>query len=332
MRLKLFRATDVPAAMARVRAELGPEALILSTRRTREGVELTAALEPDPIPSRPLEPRSAQHAPLAETDFTPHPTLPFPLPDPVRAALLDFHGVGRALRAALREGQLAACLAATFRFAPLALGPDAPPLLLAGPPGAGKTLTIARLATRLVMGGTMPVVITADGRRAGAAEQLSAYTRLLGADLVVASHPTTLARGLAARPAGAPILIDTSGIDAFDPVQREEIAALASVADTAPVLVLPAGLDPAEATDLAHAYRGIGARQLVVTRLDLTRRLGGLLAAAAAGLALTEAGIGPGAADGLVPFTPDFLAERLERGQAGLPLGPAAVEQPPEPP
>ena len=44
-------------AMAQVRAELGAEAIILEQRRTRHGVEITAALEPDeplliqPIPS-----------------------------------------------------------------------------------------------------------------------------------------------------------------------------------------------------------------------------------------------------------------------------------------
>ena len=77
-------------------------------------------------------------------------------------------------------------------------------------------------------------------------------------------------------------------------------------------MVLPGGMDPAEAADLAAAYAAAGASQLVATRLDLARRLGGILAAAAAGrLALTEAGIGAGAADGLVPLTPTFLAERL---------------------
>jgi flagellar biosynthesis protein FlhF len=49
----------------------------------------------------------------------------------------------------------------------------------------------------------------------------------------------------------------------------------------------------------------------VVTRLDVARRIGCVLSAARAGLALVEAGIGPGAADGLVPLTADFLARRL---------------------
>jgi flagellar biosynthesis protein FlhF len=80
------------------------------------------------------------------------------------------------------------------------------------------------------------------------------------------------------------------------------------------VLVLPAGLDPAEAIEMAHAYAAAGANLLVATRLDLARRLGGVLAAAGAGLALTEAGVGPGAADGMLPITPAWLAARLVSG------------------
>jgi len=77
--------------------------------------------------------------------------------------------------------------------------------------------------------------------------------------------------------------------------------------------VLPAGGDAAESAELAAALAGTGATLLIATRLDVARRLGGILAAAAAGLALAEAGIGPGAADGLVPLTPDLLAARLQR-------------------
>jgi flagellar biosynthesis protein FlhF len=94
----------------------------------------------------------------------------------------------------------------------------------------------------------------------------------------------------------------------------EELTALAATARATTVLVLPAGLDPAEAADQAQAYVASGARLLVATRLDLARRLGGILAAAGSGLALAEAGIGPGAADGLLPITPAWLAARLLTG------------------
>ena len=184
-------------------------------------------------------------------------------------------------------------------------------MLFAGPPGAGKTLTVARLASRLVMRGTAPLVITADGKRAGATEQLAAFTRLLGIDLIVACTPAMVAKALTRRIDGAPVLIDAPGIDAFDAAQQDELRGLVGAAAAAVALVIPAGVDPLEAGEIAAAHRGAIATMLVANRLDCARRLGGILAAAAAGLAMIEAGIGPGAADGLVPLTPEFLANRL---------------------
>jgi flagellar biosynthesis protein FlhF len=58
MRIRTFRARTVAAAMSAARAELGPDALILGTRRVADGVELTAATEPDEeiAPLAPLAP------------------------------------------------------------------------------------------------------------------------------------------------------------------------------------------------------------------------------------------------------------------------------------
>jgi flagellar biosynthesis protein FlhF len=293
MRLKLYRAPGVAEAMARVRAELGVDALILGTRRVAGGVELTAALEP-------------------EDD---HPT---PLPDPERERLLNWHGVPARLAEKLASGKLESGLGQALRFGAFDFAGESPqPLLLAGPPGAGKTLTVARLATRLVMAGVQPLIITTDGRRAGATEQLAAFTRLLGLTLIVASHPATLSRALMRRQPGAPVLIDAPGTDPFDQAQNDEVAGLACTANAATALVLPAGMDPAESADLATAFASAGATMLVGTRLDMARRLGGLLAAAEAGkLTMTEAGIGPGAADGLEPRTAALLASRLSRSGA----------------
>jgi flagellar biosynthesis protein FlhF len=285
MRLKLYRASRMADAMAQVRAELGAEALILNTRKVAGGFEITAALQPEPEPD---------------------------VADPERIAALIWHGVPPDLHPALAHGDLEDAIARTLRFGILPLDPHVRPVMLTGAPGAGKTLTTVRLATRMVMNGTMPMVITTDGKRAGATEQLAAFTRLLGVPLLVASHPVSLARALMQRQDGAPVLIDTAGSDAREPTQAEELKGLASTADAHMAFVLPAGLDPAESAELAIAHAEAGALSLIVTRLDLSHRLGGVIAAASAGgLPLTEAGIGPGAADGLVPFTPALLAERL---------------------
>lgn len=326
MRLKLYRAASVKEAMGQVRAELGPDALILATRRVGHGVEVTAALEPDDAPEI-VAPEIVAPEIAAPEIAAPKPVQLRPMPAPVseRDRLLAWHGIPAGLHAHLQDGLLEAGLARSLSFG--AIDFDAGPLLLAGPPGAGKTLTVARLATRLVVAGTPPLVITADGRRAGATEQLAAFTRLLGLTLIVASHPVTLARALVRRQPGAPVLIDAPGTDPFDPAERDEIAGLAATAGAVTALVLPAGGDPSEAADLAGAFVEQGASLLIATRLDLSRRFGGILAAAQAGpLMLVEAGVGPGAADGLTPMTPALLAARLIKTSCpAMPAGHAPV-------
>ena len=294
MRLKLFRAPSMAAAMRLVRGELGPDAMILSSRRVADGMEVTAGLDvaDEPTPSPP------------QRVVAPPGGAP-------QVAALEYHGASPALRRKLSAGPLPFALATVLRFAALPLGAGSAPLLLVGPPGAGKTLSTVRLATRLVMAGIMPMVITADGQRAGATEQLAAFTRVLGLNLLVASQPAALHKALARRHDAAPVLIDAPGADLFDPAQCRAIAELAKATGAHLALVLPAGMDPSEAADIAAAHAALGAELLIATKLDVARRIGSVLAAAEAGLAFAEAGIGPGAADGMVPLTPDLLSRRL---------------------
>lgn len=308
MRIRVIRAATMSEAMARLREELGPDAVLLSSRRVAGGVEVTAGLEPEEA-----------EEPLLITPFTPAAAAPRPVPAappplPPDAAALAFHNLPAALAARLGAGPLEATLEASLRFTKLPDGVGRP-LLLVGPPGAGKTLTCAKLAARRVLAGEAPpLVITADGERAGAAEQLAAFTRVLGATLAVAPSPAAALKALARRPPGGAALIDTPGIDPFAAAQARQLAELITLTGAAVALVLPAGLDPAEASDLARAFAAMGATHLLPTRLDAARRLGAVLAAAAAaGLALTEAGTGPDVADGLTPLDPAWLAARLRR-------------------
>lgn len=289
MRIKIFKARSVAEAMAMVRREMGEDALIIDTRPLAGGVEVRAALEE---------------------------RLEEEIPPPAAAAgareVLARHGVPEPLLSDWGADDLPATLARHLRFAPLPLGEGNSPLTFIGPPGAGKTLTVAKIATRLVLEKRPPLVITADTRRAGAVEQLAAYTRLLGINLFVAGQPGAILRALARRQQGQPVLIDTCGIDPFFAGDREQITALLNAAAAEPIAVLPATLGVDQAASWAVALAELGARHFVPTQLDLTRRLGALIAAAFAGnLRITEAGIGMNAADGLVPLTPAGLAERL---------------------
>ncbi|MDT7952292.1 MAG: GTP-binding protein [Acetobacteraceae bacterium] len=291
-----------------VRDELGPDALILANRAVDGGVELTAAHEdPQPEATGPVFAASTDRQ-VGEAVASSDPASAGEL---TSAGALRWHGVPAAVAARLRSGDLATAVAAAFRFDTLPCRPDGPPLLIAGPPGAGKTFTTARLATRLKLSGHPAMVITCDSRRAGAAEQLAAFTRLLGLTLIVADNPQQLTRAIARRTAGQPVLIDMPGLNPAEKQDQTYLLECQSAVGGTVALVLPAGLDPAEAEDLGRDFKASGATLLIATRLDQSRRLGGLLAAADTGLAFTDAGIGAGVADGLVRITPGLLAERL---------------------
>ncbi len=289
MRLKLFHASSIAQAMQDIRAELGGDALILSTKRTRNGVEVTAGVEAvAPLP-----------APIAD---------PVTEPESDRASQFLWHGLPASVRARLATGPLPFALQVGFRFGQLDLGAGAP-LVCVGPPGAGKTLTIVRLATRLVLGGKAPVIVSTDTCRAGANAQLQAFTSVLGVRLVIVDDPMKISEALV-DPTG-PVLIDTAGCSPYDPAGLGRLAAIGRRSGARMALVLSAGQDVMESHDTATAFAAAGASMLIATKLDIARRIGSVLAAASVGLTMTEAGISANAADGLTPLTPHLISERL---------------------
>jgi flagellar biosynthesis protein FlhF len=280
MKIKLIQAPNMAEAMRRVRAELGEEALILGNRRIANGVEITAALEPTQVEPRSNSADRRSPENLLDLQATP---------------------VSRSNSMARR--------AAALYYGSLNWEK---PIMLVGGPGAGKTLTAAKLATRLVQAGHSPMVITTDGDRAGATEQLAAFTRILGLNLMVADNPLMMARALAVRPMGCKAIIDTAGLNPFEEDQRETLITHAVTADANLVWVLPAGTDAEDAADMAQAFAALGARHLIPTKLDMTRRLESVLRAAETGaFILTDAGIGSGVADGLITLEAAYLVARI---------------------
>src|SRR3954466_10922384 len=110
MRLRLFRAPRMAEAMAQVRAALGDDAVILSTRRVAGGVEVTAALDAAAEAEPWLIP------PGAPADRAPEQAAPAP------AGPLARHNLPAALATQLAAGPLDRALAAALGFAAL---PDA---------------------------------------------------------------------------------------------------------------------------------------------------------------------------------------------------------------
>ncbi|MBV8538046.1 MAG: GTPase [Alphaproteobacteria bacterium] len=239
---------------------------------------------------------------------------------PALARALSHHRVPEALASSLLEGLrpgpspaavLGARLSEMLRFANLADRREQSPILLAGPPGAGKTLVIAKLAAQAALKEKPIRVITTDIDSAGAIDQLKAFTLPLQIELETADGPAALAR-LLARPPGTgkpQIVIDTRGVNPFDAVEMAGLSALIVASRADATLVLPAGGDAHEAAEMAEAFAHIGCSRLITTRLDIARRLGGILSAAIVGrLTLGETGASPIVAHGLQPLNPHQLA------------------------
>lgn len=122
------------------------------------------------------------------------------------------------------------------------------------------------------------------------------------------------------------MLIDSPGINPFRSADLGRLSQSLEVSGAQPVLVLDAGSGSADSADMAQTFAALGSRWLMATRLDVARRLGGMLAAAEAGLALAEAGIGPTIGRGLGALSAAGLARLLLRSEPGadLPVGCAA--------
>jgi flagellar biosynthesis protein FlhF len=141
---------------------------------------------------------------------------------------------------------------------------------------------------------------------------LSAFAQILGVPFDVADRPEDLQRFALGKLRGTLLLVDTAAVDPRDPAGIAALARLAVAVGGEPVLTLPAGLDPNESADIAEAFARAGCTRLVATRLDVARRMGGLLAAAAAGTyALAEVSASASPADALEPLDAERFARIL---------------------
>jgi flagellar biosynthesis protein FlhF len=301
MRLRNFTATSMQEAMALVREALGPDAIIVSTDCEPGCVRVAAALDE----AEPNAPR------IADTDVTDELSealaangVPGPLAEKLLMTSLSFEADDVLVA-------LSGALAAVYSFAPIPEGRTRP-LMLVGPPGAGKTMGVAKLAARAVMAKRPVDIVTSDTVRAGAIEQLAAVARVLGVELKTAESAGRLAMIARDAEPDTLTLIDSSGVNPYNAADRRELSAMIVAAGAEPILVLPAGGDALDAIDIARIFRDLGCSRMAVTRLDLTHRLGSVLAAAdAARLGFAEAGVAPEIADGMIPFNPVVLARRL---------------------
>jgi flagellar biosynthesis protein FlhF len=318
MRLKTFHAKTMTEAMQMVRETLGEEAIIVATREEKgsKGVRVTAAIEPAfEISKQGIADGEdwlqydAEEEEFAVAEELTEIMLRHGVPEDVMDQIISCATV---VGMETPYQSLIASLEHLFHFRPLPAKTHKKPLMMIGAPGSGKTLAVAKLAARGTMHGLKVGVITTDVIRAGGVEQLGAFTKLMQITLKKAKNPQELAAVLAEMQGFDQILIDAPGANPFNSEDIRTLAKLAGAADIEPCLVLPAGGDAEESGEIARAFAAVGVHTLIPTRLDIARRLGGVLAAAHHGsLAFGDASSTAKVADGLLSLSPQVLVKLL---------------------
>jgi len=338
MQLRTFIAKDMREALGQVRDEMGPDAVIIASQRAKGGGVMVRAAFDAPAVGAPEEAELVAAGPApaeAIADFAQsyhdglirrlrgEPASQVPAKNFNRAELLSIlrgHRAPEALAHQLAEAAeksalsdmtlaFASALDRRMQTAPLVPG-ISQALLLVGPSGVGKTAVAAKIAAHARLAGRGVKLVAGDTAGAGAVARLETFAQHLGAEWVVADSAEAIAEAIVADESILTV-IDTAGFDPRSAKARTAYAALARLPDVEAMGVVSATGDAEEISEIAGALVTLGAKRMIVTGLDVTRRLGALVAGVTQGAALAHTTRSPFVSGGLETLTPLSLSRML---------------------
>ena len=152
-------------------------------------------------------------------------------------------------------------------------------LLFAGPTGAGKTTTLAKLAGSLKFKEHLDVgLINTDTYRIGAMEHIRIYSEIMDIPLIMAYNTNELKEALKTLADKDVVLIDTAGKSAKDEEYQKELEQfIASAHPDEVFLVLSVVTGCKACRDMISHYSFIKDYKLIITKLDEVGVLGNVL-------------------------------------------------------
>jgi len=294
--LRKFQASTMKEAIARVKSELGPDAMIVATREIRKGVfgsaiEVTAAIEIDELPGEPaLAPFTAPEAQqrILESDIE---RIVAPIRWELRQARSAPSGelthqltlIKSALAVLTSRSTDAAPLEKVAQRSLIAAPSVGRVIALVGPTGAGKTTTIAKLAAEAALGKRQQIgLISVDTYRVGGEEQIKIFADLIGVRLVMVRRLEGLSSAIDDLSGCSRVFIDTAGRSPRDGAAIDELSATLGALDEIEThLTLPAATQPQTIDAWLERWKGGGLARLLFTKVDETNELEDLVRAPA---------------------------------------------------
>ncbi|MFL6414949.1 MAG: hypothetical protein ACJ74Y_04690 [Bryobacteraceae bacterium] len=187
-------------------------------------------------------------------------------------------------------------------------------VMFVGPPGAGKTTSIVKLAVQLGLEQELPIhLLSLDTFRVAGSEQLNTFGRILGVGFTAVHTPEALEAALEEHGDKKLIFIDTPGYAAADKEEMEKTAAFFRNHEEIEVqLVLPATLRTSALRKFVGRFAAFQPSKIVYTHLDEVDTLGPVVEnTIATGLPISFLADGQSIPQDLREATKDRLLEGL---------------------
>ncbi len=314
MRVKKFRGKSMNEAVARMRDEFGDEAVILQTKKVKQGgilgifakkhYEVIGALDPNlntdnktasVLTNNQNNNNQSENPKPATTDRTHWNTAIQELYKQLRTQEIP-HALALELiksvlskvpkeqwnTPALLQNQLRMIISSYILVEqPWEFSDSTKVVVMVGPTGVGKTTTIAKLAANYSLIGNKKVgLITIDTYRIAAVDQLKTYADIINVPLKVAYTVGELKQALDSFHNMDLVLIDTSGRSHLNLMQMSELHAALKQINAKIYLVLSAATKSQDLTAIINAFKVLGIDSIIITKLDETQSYGILIQAA----------------------------------------------------
>ncbi|MDI9817637.1 MULTISPECIES: flagellar biosynthesis protein FlhF [unclassified Legionella] len=320
MKLKRFVAPDTRSAMQQIKAAFGPDAVILSSSRVDNGVEIVAAVDFDEtVLTASAAIASAEPASqvVNNQSFSPLDDMrqeiqtlrgmlesqirgyPVTGKQPLHTLLMQkllATGVSQATASSLVSPvnpglnqhhawqQVLGHFSDTLPIRNLQPIEEGGVYAFVGPTGVGKTTTLAKLAARFALrfGAENLGLVTMDTYRIAAHEQLMLYGKILGVRVCIAQDDVSLTRVMRQLNDKKLILIDTAGMNPADNRVAMQMDLISSrLHSISTILVLQATSHYHVLINAIKRYGLDRIEQCIITKLDEALALGGVLSALA---------------------------------------------------